>query len=102
MALRAAMRRDLRIPTTIETRGCAARGDSETDRCGASSSAILALVGRCWRPPAPASANPSMLFDVKTGQVLDSEDAFQRWYPASLTKLMTTYVAFRADRRPAR
>ena len=27
---------------------------------------------------------------------MDSEDPFARWYPASLTKLMTTYVAFRA------
>ena len=28
--------------------------------------------------------------------MIESEDAFARWYPASLTKLMTTYVAFRA------
>jgi len=44
----------------------------------------------------PAFAGPSILFDVKTGQVLEHEDAFSRWYPASLTKLMTAYVAFRA------
>jgi D-alanyl-D-alanine carboxypeptidase len=44
----------------------------------------------------PANAGPSLVFDVKTGQVLAYEDAFQRWYPASLTKLMTAYVAFRA------
>ena len=43
-----------------------------------------------------ASAGPTLLFDAKTGQVLESEDAFARWYPASLTKLMTAYVAFRA------
>jgi D-alanyl-D-alanine carboxypeptidase len=43
-----------------------------------------------------ASANPSLLFDLRTGQVLAHEDAFQRWYPASLTKLMTAYVTFRA------
>lgn len=43
-----------------------------------------------------ASANPSMVFDAKNGQVLAHEDAFQRWYPASLTKLMTAYVTFRA------
>jgi len=43
-----------------------------------------------------ANAGPTLLFDAKTGQVLESEDAFARWYPASLTKLMTAYVAFRA------
>lgn len=45
---------------------------------------------------ATANAGPSLLFDASTGQVIQSEDAFARWYPASLTKLMTTYVAFRA------
>lgn len=44
----------------------------------------------------PASAGPTLLFDAGTGQVLESEDAFARWYPASLTKLITAYVAFRA------
>ncbi len=37
-----------------------------------------------------------MLVDMTTGKVLTQEDAFAPWYPASLTKLMTTYVAFRA------
>jgi D-alanyl-D-alanine carboxypeptidase len=44
----------------------------------------------------PVWANPIMLFDLKTGKVLEHQDAFQRWYPASLTKLMTAYVTFRA------
>jgi D-alanyl-D-alanine carboxypeptidase len=44
----------------------------------------------------PAGANPSLLIDTRTNQVIESENPFQRWYPASLTKLMTTYVAFRA------
>lgn len=43
-----------------------------------------------------ALANPTLLFDLKTGQVLQHEEAFQRWHPASLTKLMTAYVTFRA------
>jgi D-alanyl-D-alanine carboxypeptidase len=47
---------------------------------------------------AGASANPSLLFDLKTGTVLSHEDAFRRWYPASLTKLMTVYVTFQALR----
>ncbi len=45
---------------------------------------------------APAAANPSILIDLGTGRVIESDDAFHRWYPASLTKLMTTYVVFRA------
>ena len=44
----------------------------------------------------PASANPTLLFDLGTGKVLAHQDAFQRWHPASLTKLMTAYVTFRA------
>lgn len=44
---------------------------------------------------AQAVAGPHMLVDIKTGKVIEHEDAFQKWYPASLTKLMTAYVAFR-------
>jgi D-alanyl-D-alanine carboxypeptidase len=44
----------------------------------------------------PAAAAPSLVIDVNSGKVLAHEDAFERWYPASLTKLMTAYVAFRA------
>ena len=36
-----------------------------------------------------ANANPHMLVDVNTLKVIEHEEAFQRWYPASLTKLMT-------------
>lgn len=44
--------------------------------------------------PASARAFPSILVDVGTGQVLEHHDAFKRWYPASLTKLMLLYVVF--------
>ena len=44
---------------------------------------------------AEAVANPHMLVDIRSGKVIEHEDAFQKWYPASLTKLMTAYVAFR-------
>ncbi|RWD94599.1 D-alanyl-D-alanine carboxypeptidase family protein, partial [Mesorhizobium sp.] len=43
-----------------------------------------------------ARANPVVLFDLKSGKVLEHQDAFKRWYPASLSKLMTAYVTFRA------
>lgn len=45
---------------------------------------------------APALSNPVLVFDLNNGRVLQHEDAFKRWYPASLTKLMTAYVTFRA------
>lgn len=44
---------------------------------------------------ASAKAGPYLLLDVGSGRVIAQEDAFKRWYPASLTKLMTGYVAFR-------
>jgi len=43
-----------------------------------------------------ALANPQMVVDVRTGRVIAHQDAFQKWYPASLTKLMTAYVTFKA------
>jgi len=45
---------------------------------------------------APAAAGPAILVDLGNGKVLEHEDAFAPWYPASLTKLMTVFVAFRA------
>ena len=43
-----------------------------------------------------AVANPMIAVDVGSGRVVEHEQAFQRWYPASLTKLMTIYVVFKA------
>nr|WP_246828264.1 D-alanyl-D-alanine carboxypeptidase family protein [Rhizobium redzepovicii] len=45
-----------------------------------------------------AAANPHILVDVQTGRVLEHEEAFRKWYPASLTKLMTVYTVFDAIR----
>lgn len=46
--------------------------------------------------PFAAQAGPTIAVDLASGRVIEHEQAFQRWYPASLTKLMTTYVTFRA------
>lgn len=43
-----------------------------------------------------AAANPVVLFEPATGQVLLAEDPDKVWFPASLTKLMTAYLAFDA------
>ncbi|MER9306972.1 D-alanyl-D-alanine carboxypeptidase family protein [Mesorhizobium sp. M0496] len=44
----------------------------------------------------PTLANPVVVFDLGSGKILQHQDAFKRWYPASLSKLMTAYVTFRA------
>lgn len=46
--------------------------------------------------PFAAEANPRIVVDAGSLKVLDQEMAFRKWYPASLTKLMTAYVTFRA------
>lgn len=43
-----------------------------------------------------SAAIPMLLVDAKTLQVLYEEDAGQPWHPASLTKMMTAYLAFAA------
>lgn len=57
--------------------------------CAFSALALVASAGT-------AAANPKIVVDVKTGKVIAHEDAFLKWYPASLTKLMTAYVTFKA------
>lgn len=42
------------------------------------------------------AANPHILVDVNSGEILSQNKANDRWHPASLTKLMTVYVTFRA------
>lgn len=45
-----------------------------------------------------AEATPSLVIEVTSGQVLSQDQATASWYPASLTKLMTAYVALDAVR----
>lgn len=47
-------------------------------------------------PDLEISSNPLLLMDVATGNVLYQRDANKKWYPASLTKLMSAYVIFKA------
>lgn len=39
---------------------------------------------------------PFVSIDVPSGRVIEARDAGRRWYPASVTKLMTVYVALQA------
>jgi D-alanyl-D-alanine carboxypeptidase len=59
--------------------------------------AVTALMGAVLAlgTTAGAFANPHILVDLTTGKVIEHEEAFQRWYPASLTKLMVAYTTFR-------
>src|SRR5580658_3460829 len=45
-----------------------------------------------------AQATPYLVADVDSGQVLMQDEATAPWYPASLTKLVTVYVALDAVR----
>ena len=45
-----------------------------------------------------ARAEALLLVEAESGKVLDEQNATYPWYPASVTKLMTTYVTFKAVR----
>jgi D-alanyl-D-alanine carboxypeptidase len=56
---------------------------------------LVVVAGLIW--PRPASAAPdyaAIVVDADSGTVLESVSATARWYPASLTKVMTVYLAF--------
>lgn len=57
------------------------------------SSAVAQIV-----PPPQVAAKSWLLLDVNSGQVLGSQDPTLRIEPASLTKIMTAYLAFAAIR----
>ena len=46
----------------------------------------------------PAAAGPYILIEADSGRVLAHFEAGQPWYPASVSKLMTAFVTFRALR----
>ena len=49
------------------------------------------------KPAAPIAVMiPQLLVDMASGNVLYAKDAGMPWHPASLTKLMTAFVAFQA------
>jgi D-alanyl-D-alanine carboxypeptidase len=56
------------------------------------------VVGAILLAPSLATANPALVFEPYNGTVFYSEEPDALWFPASLTKLMTAYIAFRALR----
>ena len=60
-------------------------------------SRLVMMIGICVGLSAsPLRAAPLLLADLDTGRVIYSDDATQLWYPASVTKLMTVYLAFKS------
>ena len=58
--------------------------------------AVIVAVAGLAASALPAFAAPMLLIDMQNGEVLYEDDAGKPWHPASLTKLMTAYVAFAA------
>lgn len=59
--------------------------------------AVLSLLaGLAFLAPSMATASPALVFEPYNGTVFYAEDPDAPWFPASLTKLMTAYVAFHA------
>jgi D-alanyl-D-alanine carboxypeptidase len=62
---------------------------------------FLLLAALAVLPPAPARAAPyaAIVMDARTGEVLYAKNAETRLHPASLTKMLTLYIAFQAIER---
>ena len=59
--------------------------------------AIVALSLAAVAPASAATSEPAyILVDADSGAVIAQDRANQPWYPASVTKLMTTYVTLKA------
>jgi D-alanyl-D-alanine carboxypeptidase len=59
-------------------------------------SLALAAVGSVTAAVPAAHAEALLLIDAQSGKVLRAENATLPWFPASLSKLMTTYVTLQA------
>ena len=78
-----------------------ARGLTLYAALAAVAAAVLAPAARAAAPipqPPPVTARANILGDYHSGRVLAADHAYDRMEPASLTKLMTSYVVFRALR----
>ena len=58
--------------------------------------AILLALATTPLAPASGAGSPALVVDVTSAHVLHEVDATRLWYPASLTKVMTLYLAFEA------
>ena len=58
--------------------------------------AIFSCIIYIFLSTSPLIAQPQLLLDMRTGEVLYENQAGKAWYPASLTKLMTALIVFEA------
>ncbi len=58
--------------------------------------ALVVVVGALTPDTARAAPYAAIVIDARTGEVLHSRNADTRLHPASLTKMMTLYIAFQA------
>ncbi|MCB1507316.1 MAG: D-alanyl-D-alanine carboxypeptidase, partial [Hyphomicrobiaceae bacterium] len=63
--------------------------------------ALVIVVTALAQARADTYPGPALVFNAETGEVLAAERAFDPWYPASTTKLMTIFLAFEAVRSGA-
>ena len=61
--------------------------------------AVLALVSACATTQSGAAPYAAIVMDARTGETLYSKNADTRLHPASLTKMLTLYIAFEEIRR---
>jgi D-alanyl-D-alanine carboxypeptidase len=60
---------------------------------------VLLVFALAWTMcPRAVFAGPTLVFNMENGHVLYADDPDVPWYPASLTKMMTAYLAFEAVR----
>jgi D-alanyl-D-alanine carboxypeptidase len=57
---------------------------------------MLAMILAASIAPRMAQAEALLVIEADTGKVLQAENATYPWYPASVTKIMTAYVALKA------
>lgn len=57
---------------------------------------LLAVLGAVVAVSTPSNAGPALLVDADSGRVLYADGQDNEWFPASLTKIMTAYLAFDA------
>jgi D-alanyl-D-alanine carboxypeptidase len=62
-----------------------------TSRPHAVAATVLTIAGLLASPA--LAQTPTLVVDYSSGRVLHADHATDPWYPASITKLMTTYVA---------
>ena len=61
--------------------------------------AVLAVVSACATTQSGAAPYAAIVMDARTGETLYSKNADTRLHPASLTKMLTLYIAFEEIRR---